>query len=117
MSVKSQINQKLRINGKGKSKQEAFADALSKIQKQVIKNNDDVILQIQPKDVTVLAATEDRYTEKFLFFFMPRVRSTFTVDLEITVEIQKVRMADVPFQLTEGSDPNGIAIPFTTKKA
>ena len=38
----------------------------------VLKETTEVLIRIEPKEVTIRQAKEQVYTEKFLFFFFPR---------------------------------------------
>ncbi len=57
------------VQGKGDTKAKAFADALSRVQNQVLRTTQKILLRIEPEDVRVLRAQESVKSEKFLFFF------------------------------------------------
>ncbi|GCF92278.1 hypothetical protein NRIC_01690 [Enterococcus florum] len=116
MDTTTKIQQSLIVEGKGESKTAAFSDALNKIQKQVLKGSQDVILRIEPKEVTVLSAEEQQYTERFLFFFMPRKRVDYAVKLKVEVELSTIQMNNVVFKQMDQSAPDSISFPFLSKK-
>ncbi|CAI3254312.1 hypothetical protein CIRMBP1197_00059 [Enterococcus cecorum] len=89
------------VTGSGEKKEYAFADALGKVQNLIMKSSNDVLLKIQPEDVRVIEAKEIEYTERFLFFFFPRVRHKFEVKMEVFVEISKINMDAVVFDKTK----------------
>ncbi|RRK09601.1 DUF4312 family protein [Lactiplantibacillus garii] len=90
----------VRVAGKGETKQKAFANALSQIQKQVVDNTDQVTLQIVPVKVIPVRLRATAYRERFLFLFFPRTRTAYHVTLDIVVSINSVDLATVPFQTT-----------------
>ena len=87
----------VRVVGKGETKQKAFADALSAIQKRVVQNEAYVTLQITPLKVTPVSLNEESYKERFLFLFFPRVRTSFTVTIDVDVAVNAIELATVPF--------------------
>ncbi|PPS64825.1 hypothetical protein CRX72_05080 [Pantoea sp. BRM17] len=66
------------MQGKGDTKAKAFADALSGVQQQVLRNSQKLLLRIEPLDVRVLHARVRTRREKFLFFFLARERGAIT---------------------------------------
>ncbi|MDE8557529.1 DUF4312 family protein [Pantoea vagans] len=85
------------VEGKGDTKAKAFADALSRVQNQVLRATQKILLRIEPQDVRVLRAQESVRTEKFLFFFLARQRRNFSVTLEITVSVTVFDTEQVTF--------------------
>ena len=92
------------VTGLGEKKEYAFADALGKVQNLIMKNSNDVLLKIQPEDVRIIEAREVEYTERFLFFFFPRVRYKYEVKMEVFVEIVKINVNEVVFDKTKIAD-------------
>ncbi|MCR1926332.1 DUF4312 family protein [Enterococcus gallinarum] len=115
MSVQKTTQQKVIVSGKGETKQHAFASALAEIQNKLMASAK-VLLRIEPVNVEVLKAVENKYTERFLFFFFPRQRVNYEVELSVTITVTEIRLADVPFTQHLTEDPNGIVLPFVTKK-
>lgn len=80
MSVQKTIQQKVIVSGKGETKQHAFASALAEIQNKIMEQSN-VLLRIEPVNVDILKAVENKYTERFLFFFFPRQCISYEVEL------------------------------------
>ncbi|MDI9223800.1 DUF4312 family protein [Pantoea sp. EA-12] len=99
--MKQQYDTQVTVQGKGDSKAKAFADALSKVQQQVLRTSQKILLRIEPIDVRVLRAQESVRTEKFLFFFLARERRNFSVELEITVSVTVIDTDKVEFIATK----------------
>lgn len=115
MSIQKCQQVKIVVDGKGDSKQHAFASALGDIQKKMMKQSE-VILRIEPLEVTVLSAQENQVKERFLFFFFPRKRITFHVELEVLVKVTTLAVEEVNFEQREMADPDGIQLPIISKK-
>ncbi|MDR2976378.1 MAG: DUF4312 family protein [Streptococcaceae bacterium] len=107
-------SQKVIVEGSGKSKKDAFAAALNQIQAQIIKNTEDTVLRIEPLNINVLEAEERVWTEKFLFFFLPRQKQEFRVKLEVEVQCTRVSLGEISFTVTNG-EANAIRIPLINK--
>ncbi|MBO0470580.1 DUF4312 family protein [Enterococcus sp. DIV0242_7C1] len=108
--------QVIQVEGTGKEKNLAFANALNQIHNRVLKEKNDVIVRIEPLDITILKAEQETFTECFLFFFLPRTRADYRVLLDVTVEITLIEMETVPFIEKKVSDPNGLPLPFRKNK-
>ncbi|PLR23130.1 cytoplasmic protein [Pantoea endophytica] len=95
--MKQQYETQVTVQGKGDSKAKAFADALSKVQQQVLRTSQKILLRIEPIDVRVLRAQESVRKEKFLFFFLARERRNYSVELNITVSVTVIDTDKVDF--------------------
>ncbi|HDO1384699.1 DUF4312 family protein [Aeromonas veronii] len=95
--MKENFTTQVIVNGKGATRQQAFASALSQVQPTLLKDNQQVLLRIEPVDVQVLKAEESVRVEKFLFFFLPRQRREYRVQLEIKVQVTSLDVAKVTF--------------------
>lgn len=84
----------LKVEGSGETREQALNTALSNIQKQV----GGTPLRIEPLDVEVLEATEMRKTERFLFLFFPRIRSTYYLRLKVKIRIISIHLENITFQ-------------------
>ena len=93
--MKEDFTTQVMVNGKGATRQQAFAAALSQVQHTLLKDNPRVMLRIEP--VEVLEAEESVRVEKFLFFFLPRQRHEFRVRLAITVKVISLDVDKVDF--------------------
>lgn len=98
--MKQQYVTQVTVEGKGDSKAKAFADALSRVQNQVLRATQKILLRIEPEDVRVLNARESVKNEKFLFFFLARQRRSYSVELEITVSVTVFDTEQVTFTVT-----------------
>ncbi|MDI9768578.1 DUF4312 family protein [Pantoea dispersa] len=98
--MKQHYETQVTVQGKGDSKAKAFADALSKVQQQVLRTSQKILLRIEPLDVRVLRAQESVRKEKFLFFFLARERRNYSVELEITVSVTVIDTESVTFTAT-----------------
>ncbi|BBQ55030.1 hypothetical protein WP2S18C03_41110 [Aeromonas veronii] len=95
--MKENFTTKVTVSGKGTTRQQAFASALSQVQPTLLKDNQQVLLRIEPVDVQVLKAEESVRVEKFLFFFLPRQHREYRVQLEIKVQVTSLDVARVTF--------------------
>lgn len=67
--MKEHYTTSVKVEGKGDSKAKAFASALANVQGTVLKSTSNILLRIEPQDVSVLKAEEKITKEKFLFSF------------------------------------------------
>ncbi|HEH9416464.1 TPA: DUF4312 family protein [Aeromonas sobria] len=95
--MKENFTTQVIVNGKGATRQQAFAAALSQVQPTLLKDNPLVMLRIEPLEVQVLKAEESVRVEKFLFFFLPRQRREYRIELEIKVQVTSLDVAKVAF--------------------
>ena len=95
--MKEDFTTQVMVNGKGATRQQAFAAALGQVQSSLLKDNPRVMLRIEPLEVRVLKAEESVRVEKFLFFFLPRQRREFRVQLEIRVKVSSLDVDKVYF--------------------
>jgi len=95
--MKEQFTTTVTVSGKGDTKGKAFADALSRVQSTVLRSTNKILLRIEPQDVQVIRAQESVRKEKFLFFFLARERRTYSVELEITVNVTVIDTDKVQF--------------------
>lgn len=114
--VATKKRQVIQVEGTGKEKNLAFANALNQIHNRVLKEKDDVIIRIEPVDIQIIKAEQETFTERFLFFFLPRTRVDYRVLLDVEVEITLIEMETVSFVEKAVADPNGLPIPFGKKK-
>ncbi|WP_031521654.1 DUF4312 family protein [Siccibacter colletis] len=95
--MKEKFTTTVRVSGKGESKARAFSDALSHVQRAMLKSSSQVLLRIEPQDVQVVHARETVRKEAFLFFFLRRERHIFSVELEVTVNVTAINPDKVDF--------------------
>lgn len=92
-----QFTTTVRVKGKGDAKTRAFADALNHVQAAVMKASPHILLRIEPQDVQVVQAQEAVRKEAFLFFFLRRERRTYSVELDVTVNVTAINLDQVDF--------------------
>lgn len=115
MDATKRSTQTVIVSGKGNKKNEAFTSALNDVSKKVLKETTEVLIRIEPKEVTIRQAKEQVYTEKFLFFF-PRKRVIYHVELAVEVEIQAIAVEEVDFLTETIKEPNAVVVPFLSKR-
>lgn len=76
------------VEGKAKNKEEAISRALGNIQREIFKQLNQLVVKAEPVKVDVIDASYTEFTERFLFFFMPRKRQRCHVTLEILVHLK-----------------------------
>ncbi|MCO6549256.1 MAG: DUF4312 family protein [Gilliamella sp.] len=86
---------RVRVKGHGDSKQRAFAIALSQVQKEVLKNINNIMLRIEPIDIQVVSAIEKITTERFLFIFLPRKKTFYEITLDVSVNLIFIDLNDI----------------------
>ncbi|WP_054179610.1 DUF4312 family protein [Trabulsiella odontotermitis] len=95
--MKEQFTTTVRVKGKGDSKARAFSDALNQVQSAVMKSSPHILLRIEPQDVQVVHAREAVRKEAFLFFFLRRERRSYSVELDVTVNVTAINLDRVDF--------------------
>ncbi|EDS6440432.1 DUF4312 family protein [Salmonella enterica subsp. VII serovar 1,40:g,z51:--] len=95
--MKEQFTTTVRVKGKGDSKARAFADALNHVQSAVMRESPYILLRIEPQDVRIVQAHESVRKETFLFFFLRRERRTYSVELDVTVNVTAINLDRVDF--------------------
>ena len=99
------IGTKVRVEGKGDSKEKALNVALGNIQKKVMNEYDgNMIIRIEPLNIDVVEAIETSYIERFLFIFLPRERSKYVVTLDVEVNLSLLAVEEVHFDKIEQGD-------------
>ena len=99
------------VSGRGETKQQAFAAAFSSIQKQLVGNGDEAILRIIPEKVEPLKLVKSSDTEKFLFFFFKRTRTTYAVTLAVTVAVSAIDLDALTFEDVTTPSPDALSLP------
>ncbi|MTD38351.1 DUF4312 family protein [Erwinia sp. CPCC 100877] len=114
-NVTVQKSQVIRVEGTGKAKNLAFANALNQIHNCVLKEKKDVIVRIEPQNIQIVKAEQETFTERFLFFFLPRTRVNYRVLLDVEVAITLVEMDALDFEEKAVADPHGLPLSFNKK--
>ena len=103
--MKKTIETKVRVEGKGDSKEKALNIALGNIQKKVMKEyKGNMIIRIEPVNVDVVEAIETSYTERFLFIFSPRDRSKYKVVLDVDINLFLLDVEEISFNKIDQGD-------------
>lgn len=97
LMMKEQFTTTVRVKGKGDAKARAFADALNHVQSAVMRELPHILLRIEPQDVRIVQAHESVRKEAFLFFFLRRERRTYSVELDVTVNVTAINLDRVDF--------------------
>lgn len=95
--MKESRTSKVVVKGSGKTKNEAMSHALSQIQKTILKDSQKIILRIEPVNINIVSATYKEVKERFLLFFLPRIKTTYFLTLEVTVDITLFDLDKVEF--------------------
>lgn len=85
--MQKKLKHKVRIEGKGNTKEHAIANALGLIQKKVNAEIKGMIIRIEPVQIEVIEAIEETFTERFLMLLFPRKRSLFKLVMDIEVDL------------------------------
>lgn len=91
----------LTLSGSGETKEHAFNQIFSQVKREVAKQCQDMILQIEPQDVDIISAVHTISTERFLGIFWPRQRDRYEIKLHLTVRIRSVSLDGVRFDERE----------------
>lgn len=92
------------VTGNAKDKKGAFADALNKIAKEVVASESDLVFKIEPKSFEVEHLKEISTKEHFLFFFFPRIRTSYEVKLNALVHLECAAVENVSCQKVDVND-------------
>lgn len=97
-TIYKELTYTVRIKGKGESKEHAVVNALGKIKQMITSQLNGLIIRIEPLKAEVIEAVEEVYIEKFFFFFFPRKRSIFKVEMDILVRLFILDIKKVEFK-------------------
>lgn len=97
----------IEVTGVGPTRERAFAEAMAQVQTGVAEAVRGIPIRIEPSEVTVLSASENRRTERFMGLFLPRTRSRFALSLRVTAAVTVFPLADVDFTV-DGDGPTTI---------
>ncbi len=76
------------ITAKGESEKEVIGKIFQLMRKQIFKEIEYPIIHLEANEVYFKKVDIEEVTEKFLFFFMPRTKSYFTITAEIVVMVK-----------------------------
>lgn len=86
------------VSGKGSTQDEAVSRALSKIQKQIFSEINQLVIRAEPENIEEVEATMEEYTERFFFLFMPRKKLNCHVTLKVDVNLKTIDSAKFNWQ-------------------
>lgn len=78
------------LSATGKSKTEAIGNIFSLLRKSIYKEVPGIVVQMEPKDFFIDDIDVKKYTERFLFLFMPREREEVKLTATIVVNVKYV---------------------------
>lgn len=93
-----EITTTITLAGSDKTKEGAFINAINKLQMQISKEIKGLPIRIEPLNVTLVEGTEIIRTEKFLFFFMKKTVSKFTLKINVKVRATVVDVEKFNFE-------------------
>ncbi|MBD1576496.1 DUF4312 family protein [Vibrio sp. S11_S32] len=96
MKKSSQIS--ITLQGQGKNAKEAFINAIGKVQSEILKDNENIILRIEPVNVDVIKSEVKIKKERFLFLFLPRVVETYFITLDVMVDVTLFELDSIDFK-------------------
>lgn len=78
------------LSATANSKEEAFSKIFVILRRRIYQEISGVIIHMEPKEVYLLEDNIEKYTEKFLWLFMPREKAKYTIKAKIVVEIKYI---------------------------
>ncbi|MFT8457610.1 MAG: DUF4312 family protein [Liquorilactobacillus ghanensis] len=97
------IEDEIKIEGSGDSKERAISNALTQIQKKIMAKTKKIILRIEPVEVEAITLQKKIATEHFLFFLFPRKTVQYSVELKVKVRINYLTIIENDFLVEEKS--------------
>lgn len=80
------------ITESGKSKDDAVGKIFSKLRKKMYSEVPGPIIQMEPDEVFIDNIEVKKYTERFLFLFMPREKEEIKLTATIVVNVKYLKM-------------------------
>jgi uncharacterized protein (TIGR03578 family) len=78
------------LNASGKTKTEAVGNIFSQLRKSIYKEVPGIVVQMEPRNFFVDNIDVKKYTERFLFLFMPREKEEVKLTATIIVNVKYV---------------------------
>lgn len=79
------------LSATGKSKDDAAGKIFSDLKREIYKKVSGIVIQMEPKDVFIDKVDEKKYTERFLFLFMPREKKIVKLTASIVVNVKYIK--------------------------
>lgn len=93
-----ELDYRMELTGTGDTKERAFNQVFGQIKAVVGRTfPEKLILQIEPKDIEIITATETAYTERFFGLLFPRERTRYDIKAAVTVRLRFFELAAVSF--------------------
>lgn len=84
------VERSISITASGKTKDETLTKAIGILRKKIYGEVKGQILKMEPLSIVIEKEENHQFTEKFLFLFAPRDKTTFKVTYNIKVKISFV---------------------------
>ena len=85
-----QVQETVIITAQGKSKEDAIGKIFNMLRGQIFDKINRPIVHMNTEEVYIEKLEERKYTEKFLFLFMPREKFEFTITAKIVVDVKYI---------------------------
>ena len=82
------------LESSGKSKEEVFGNMFAVLRRRVYREVPGVVLHMEPLEVYILDENKQDYTERFLWLFMPRKKSSYTIKAMVVVLIKYIELSN-----------------------
>jgi uncharacterized protein (TIGR03578 family) len=92
-----ELEHSVTVNGTGETKHLAFQQALTQMKKKLSSEIKGILLQIEPRDLEVLSASQTTYKERFLGILFPRTRVRYDIQVKIQVALRVVDLNEIEF--------------------
>lgn len=80
------------ITAKGKTKQDAIGKIFSMLRGQIFDKINRPIVHMNTEEVYIQNIEEKKYIEKFLFVFMPREKTEYTITAKLVVDVKYIEI-------------------------
>lgn len=87
-----QTKEEVTITAQGKSKEDAIGKIFNMLRGEIFEKVKHPIVHMNTEEVYIEKLDEKKYTEKFLFLFMPREKSEFTITARIVVDVKYIHI-------------------------
>lgn len=93
--------EKLLLDGKGESEQEAFQEIFQQIKPTLAEKYKGILVHIEPVDIRIVDAIINVYTEKLFGLLFPRKRKLYLLKVEVTVKLCCLDTAAIVYRQEE----------------
>lgn len=93
-----ELDHRMELAGTGDTKEQAFNQIFGQIKAFIARTfPEKLIMQIEPKDLEIITATETTYTERFFGLLFPRERTRYDIKAAVTVRLRFLDMTEIAF--------------------